>query len=158
MQWPGHCPTASSSVLSVQTWAAHSSLCIKQKKHWGQEADWYLVWWSHSATASWKTQASWASLSGWPWHSRGKIWLSPCPGHSLPHEPQMLTSCVVSFVFHCSCPCLVGQGVLLQDGRKCCWQALAALWGKAGCSWARSWKQAVLPGSSSSLATAFMVV
>lgn len=49
---------------------------------------------------------------------------------SLPHEPQVLTSFVVSFVFHCPWPCLVGQQVILQDGRKRCWQAPARSVGK----------------------------
>lgn len=48
---------------------------------------------------------------------------------SLPREPQVLTSCVVSLVFHCPWPCLVGQRVLLQGGRKC-WQAPARAVGK----------------------------
>lgn len=49
---------------------------------------------------------------------------------SLPHEPQVLTSCVVQFVFHCPWPCLAGQWVLLQGGGKCCWQAPARSVGK----------------------------
>lgn len=44
--------------------------------------------------------------------------------------PQVVTSCAVSLVFHCSWPCLEGQRVLLEGGRKCCWQAPARSLGK----------------------------